>query len=122
MAEQAKIICIGCPKGCTVTVEHEGKTILKVDGYKCNNGLEYAQNEFTAPKRVFTSTVRIDGGELAVVPVKTAQAIPKDRLFDCARAVCGLTVAAPVEIGAVVCPNICGTDVDLIATRDVAVR
>ena len=45
---QTKIICIGCPKGCTVTVTHEGKTIEKIEGFGCANGKVYAENEFTA--------------------------------------------------------------------------
>lgn len=122
MAEQTKIICIGCPKGCSVTVAHEGKTIVEVTGYQCENGLAYARDEFTAPKRVLTSTVAIDDGILTMLPVKTAQAIPKEKLFDCAKVICGLRAQAPVAIGDVICPDICGTGVDLIATRNIPIQ
>ncbi|MDD2415024.1 MAG: DUF1667 domain-containing protein [Eubacteriaceae bacterium] len=120
MSEKTKIICIGCPKGCTISVFHQDKTIEKIEGYQCKNGLAYARDEFTAPRRVLTSTVKIEGGTLAMLPVKTVRAIPKEKLFDCAKKICTLRVNAPVTMGTVICSDLCGTDVDLVATRDVA--
>lgn len=120
MAELTKIICIGCPKGCPVIIEHEDKTILNITGYRCKVGQTYAENEFTAPKRVFTSTVRIHNGILAMLPVKTDGAIPKEKIFDLAKFICTLQAEAPVTSGDVLCADVCGTGVNLIATRDVA--
>lgn len=122
MKEETKIICIGCPKGCTISIEHEGKKILDVTGYRCKIGLEYATNEFTAPKRVFTSTVKLMNGEIKMLPVKTKGSVPKEKLFDIAKSICQLQVQAPVQIGDVICADICGTGVDLIAARDAAQR
>ena len=45
---QTKIICIGCPKGCPITVTYEDKTITNIEGFGCKNGENYARNEFTA--------------------------------------------------------------------------
>lgn len=50
--DQTKIICIGCPKGCPITVTYEDKTITNIEGFGCKNGENYARNEFTAPVRV----------------------------------------------------------------------
>ena len=105
---QTKIICIGCPKGCPITVTYEDK-----------NGENYARNEFTAPVRVFTSTVKVENGEFALVPVKTAGSVPKKMLMECAKESCRITVKAPVSVGDVVCEDFCGTGVKLVATRDV---
>ena len=32
---QTKIICIGCPKGCPITVTYEDKTITNIEGFGC---------------------------------------------------------------------------------------
>lgn len=119
MSEQTKIICTSCPRGCQITVTHESKEITDIKGYTCKRGLNYAEDEFTLPKRVVTSTVRINDGELVMLPVRTEEAIPKSKIFDCVKAICNISVDAPVTVGTVICPNICGTNVDLIASRDV---
>ena len=117
--DQTKIICIGCPKGCPITVTYEDKTITNIEGFGCKNGENYARNEFTAPVRVFTSTVKVENGEFALVPVKTAGSVPKKMLMECAKESCRITVKAPVSVGDVVCEDFCGTGVRLVATRDV---
>lgn len=116
--EQTKIICISCPKGCPVLVLHEGSDVKEVTGHSCASGKTYAQNEFTNPVRVLTSTVRVDGGELALLPVKTKEPVPKGMMFDCMQDICRIVVKAPVKIGTVLRENIGGTGVDLIACRD----
>ena len=90
---QTRIICIGCPKGCAVTVTHEGTTIQNIEGFGCENGRTYARNEFTAPVRIFTSTVRVEGGSSALVPVKTAGSVPKNMLMECAKESCRITAS-----------------------------
>jgi CxxC motif-containing protein len=119
MAE-VQIICIGCPKGCKVTLAHDDENnILSVSGYGCKNGEEYAKNEFTAPVRIFTSTVKVTGGDLPLVPVKTKGAVPKSMLMECAKESCKIEVSAPVKIGDVIKSDLCGTGVDLVAARNI---
>lgn len=119
MAEVA-IICIGCPKGCKITLTHDDSNrILSITGCGCKNGEDYAKNEFTAPVRIFTSTVRVEGGELALAPVKTKGSVPKGMLMECARQTCKVLVKAPVKIGDVIIKNLCGTGVDLVAARNI---
>lgn len=120
MEEMKTIICIGCPKGCKVVLSHnEKKEILSVTGYGCKNGETYARNEFTAPVRIFTSTVKVTGGDLPLVPVKTKNPVPKHMLMECAKESCKIEVSAPVKIGDVVKSNLCGTGVDLVAARNI---
>lgn len=120
MTNQTKIICIGCPKGCLVTVQHEAGGIIAITGHRCKSGLEYAENEFTEPKRIFTSTVKLKNGQIAVLPVKTREPVPKEKLFEIAKATCDLQAEAPVYIGDIICADVCGTGVDLIAVRNAA--
>ena len=76
MAEISEIICVTCPKGCTLRVKHEGKEVLEVlDG--CKRGEEYAICELQDPRRMVASTVRVEGGLHPLVPVYTRKAFPK---------------------------------------------
>ena len=113
------LICIGCPLGCAVKVEVEGSRIISVTGNTCPRGEIYAKKEVTNPTRVVTSTVRIKGGIFPVVPVKTESDIPKDRIFDCIRALREVELTAPVKIGDMALRDAAGTGVDIIVTRNV---
>ena len=115
------LTCIGCPLGCQITVELEGDTVVSVTGNTCPRGDAYARKEVTAPARIVTSTVRVKGGTIPMVSVKTAGEIPKGKIFDCVKALKNVEVAAPVKIGQVVLTDAAGTGVDIVATKDVAV-
>ena len=113
------LICIGCPLGCPLTVEMEGKEVKNVTGNTCPRGVAYAKKELTNPTRIVTSTVRVAGGKLAMVSVKTQSDIPKDKIFDCVKALKDVELTAPVKIGDVVLENVAGTGVNVIATKNV---
>lgn len=120
--EKVNLTCIGCPLGCALTVEMEGGEVLSVTGNTCKNGEKYARKEMTHPTRIVTSTVRVAGGQLPVVSVKTASDIPKGKMFECVRELRTVEVPAPVEIGQVILPDVAGTGVCVIATKKVAAR
>ena len=120
--EKVNLICIGCPLGCPLEVEMEGQTVVSVSGNTCKNGEKYARKELTNPTRIVTSTVRVTGGKLNVVSVKTASDIPKSKIFDCAKALKAVQIAAPVAIGQIILSNVAGTGVDVVATKNVARR
>ncbi len=112
-----ELICIVCPNGCHLQVDEENG--YQVTGNACLRGEEYGKNELLRPVRVLTGTVRVHGAALKRCPVKTAGAIPKALLLEAAKALCTVDVAAPVRRGDVVLANICGTGVDVAATRDI---
>ena len=113
------LICIGCPLGCALHVSGNPED-LTVTGNTCPRGASYARTECTAPVRRFTGTVAVSGGVLPVVSVKTAQDIPKDAIFAVAAAVRTLRAEAPIAIGDVLCENIAGTGVALVAAKNIA--
>lgn len=117
--EERKLTCIGCPMGCPLTVTMNGKEVVSVVGNTCKHGAEYARKEVTNPTRVVTSTVRVTGVNAAVVSVKTREDIPKDKLFECVKALKEVEVKIPVHIGDVILPNVANTGVDVIATKNV---
>ena len=120
MSETVNLTCIGCPLGCTVTVTKNGSEITDITGYTCKRGLEYAKTEVLAPVRTITSTVRVTGSDAAVVPVKTANPIPKEKIPECMELIYTMKAKAPVAIGDVICDNIAGTGVALVATASCA--
>ena len=118
MSEKINLTCIGCPLGCSIEVIKNGDEIESITGYTCKRGHDYAQTEVLAPVRTVTSTVRVNGGKNPVVAVKTAQPIPKNKIWDCMREIYDITVNAPVAIGDVICDNIAGTGVELVASAN----
>ncbi|MEG1292991.1 MAG: DUF1667 domain-containing protein [Clostridium sp.] len=120
--EKRELICIGCPLGCVVTVEMDGSEIKSITGNTCKRGEDYARKEMTNPTRIVTSTVRVTGGHLDVVSVKTQTDIPKGKIFDCMRALKDVCVKAPVQIGDVIAADIAGTGVNMVATKAILVK
>lgn len=116
--EKRRINCIVCPLSCVGEVCLADGQITKVAGFTCPRGQEYARCEVTAPKRMLTSTVRISGGKLPLLPVVSAQPVPKDKVIACARRLAAVTVTAPVKEGDVVMADILGLGVDVVASRD----
>ena len=117
--EQRELICINCPLGCPLTVTIENGEVIKVTGSTCPRGEAYGRKECTNPTRIVTSTVRIEGGSLPVISVKTASDIPKGKMADVVSELKNVILTAPVPIGDVVVENIAGTGVNVIATRNV---
>jgi len=64
-----------------------------------------------------TSLIEVPGSS-EPLSVKTRTAIPKDRIFDCLKAIRACQVRLPVRIGDVILPDVLGTGVDVVATRN----
>lgn len=114
-----EIICTVCPRGCHVMVEGEGEKILSVEGHSCKRGLEYASAEFAHPVRILTTTVKIADVAGDLLPVRSSKPLPKEKLFDCMDAIRQVQVKLPVKRYDVVIADICGTGVDIVATKTV---
>ena len=116
-----ELTCISCPLGCPLKVEtDENGAVLQVTGNTCKRGEVYGKKEVTAPERTVTSTVAVVGGSAPLVSVRTRTDIPKGKIFDCMEAIRAAKIQAPVHIGDVVVENVCGTGVDVVATKAVA--
>jgi CxxC motif-containing protein len=96
----------------------DGK-IASVTGNYCPKGIKYAGEEFINPLRILPTTVKVIGGELPLVSVKTEKAIPKRLLLEAMAEIAEIEVTAPVKIGQVIKDNLVGTGVSLVATRNV---
>lgn len=109
-----ELICISCPLGCNLTVDIENKIVT---GNTCKRGEVYGINEVINPIRVITSTVKVIGGTLPVLPVKTNGAISKGLNFEAMKIINDITVFAPIKLGDIIIKNILNTGVDVISTR-----
>jgi len=112
------ITCIICPVGCKAKVTIENGKITKIEDLECPRGEEYVTREFEAPVRDFFTTVRIKGAMFPVLPVRTTQPIPKDKILDCISELADAVVDAPVKVGDVIAKNLLGLGADIVATRD----
>ena len=117
--ETRNLTCIGCPLGCAITVTMDGGNVVSITGNTCKRGDVYARKEVTNPTRIVTSTVRVSGGSIDMVSVKTKEDIPKGKIFECVKALKGIEVPAPVHIGDVILENVADTGVDIVATKNV---
>lgn len=120
MSEVRNLICIRCPMGCALKVALEDGEVTGVTGNSCPRGAEYGRNEVAHPMRTVTSTVKVVGGIRPVVSCKTAQEIPKEKIYEVMRAINAAKVTAPVNIGDVIVSDVAGTGSDLVATAKVA--
>ncbi len=111
------IICIVCAKGCRAEAWEGEDGSVQVRGSLCRNGREYVRNEFRDPRRILTTTVRVEGSNLRF-PVRSRGPVPKARLMECMQEIRRLAVRPPVSIGDVLIADILGTGQDLIASAD----
>lgn len=117
--QKKELTCIGCPLGCALTVTLEGAAVCAVCGNTCPRGEAYARKELTNPTRIVTTTVRVRGGTMPMASVRTAEDIPKGKMFACVAALKEVVLDAPVTLGQVVLPDVAETGVAVLATRNV---
>lgn len=123
--ETLRFNCTTCPSECLLTVEVERDAdgavveVRSVTGNSCLRGDTFAHQELTCPMRVLTTTVAVSGGDEALLPVRTANAIPLELHAQAMDLIRGLVVKAPIRMGDVILPNLLDTGTDLIASMDI---
>lgn len=115
--EVRELTCVACPMGCQMTASIDNGVVVSVTGNTCPRGKKYAETECTHPVRPLTTTVKVEGGKHPVVPVKSADPVPKEKMFECMEALNKVTVKAPIKIGDVIVEDICSTGVKIVATN-----
>ncbi len=123
--ETLQFNCTTCPSECLLTVEVERSVdgtvveVRSVTGNSCPRGDKFAHQELTCPMRVLTTTVAVSGGDEALLPVRTAEAIPLELHAQAMDLIRDLVVKAPIRMSDVVLPNLLDTGTDLIASMDI---
>jgi CxxC motif-containing protein len=117
--EERKLTCIVCPIGCRLNITLDNGRIGNISGNRCKRGNAYAKEECTAPKRMLTSSVWVTGGIHPLVPVKSERPIPKELIMQCMETIRRVKVQAPVRTGDIIIKDVCGTGVNIVATRSI---
>lgn len=118
MTEKTTVTCVACPKGCEVTVEHDGDEIISIEGNACPQGADYAKEEIVAKTRILPTTVRVKNGALALCPVKTTKQIPLELMDQAMNKIGEKEIEAPLKMGQVIIENLLETGADVVATRN----
>ena len=123
--ETLQFNCTTCPSECLLTVEVKRDTdgavaeVRSVTGNNCPRGDKFAHQELTCPMRVLTTTVAVSGGDEALLPVRTAEAIPLALHAQAMALIRGLVVNAPIRMDDVVLEDLLGTNIDLVASMNI---
>lgn len=123
--ETLRFNCTTCPSECLLTVEVERDAdgavveVRSVTGNSCPRGDTFAHQELTCPMRVLTTTVAVSGGDEALLPVRTTEAIPLALHAQAMDLIRGVVVEVPIRMGNIVLPNLLNTGIDLIASMDI---
>ena len=123
--ETLQFNCTTCPSECLLSVEVERDAdgnvaaVHSVTGNSCPRGDKFAHQELTCPMRVLTTTVAVSGGDEALLPARTAEAIPLELHTQAMALIRGLVVEAPIHMGDVVLENLLDTNVNLVASMDI---
>ena len=110
------VTCINCPMGCLVEAEIENGEVVSVKGNTCKRGETYARQECVRPMRMVTAALAVEGSATPL-SVKTSAPIPKELITGCMKEIGRAKAELPVKAGDTVVENVCGTGVNVIATR-----
>lgn len=135
-----ELICISCPLGCHLTVtlpaggEQAGPEAsipedeIRVSGNRCPRGEIYGREELLRPRRVVTATVSPRAATVASpdsrnvdsrpprIPVKSRDAVPRERIPSVLNRLYAMDFPLPVNCGDVIA-EIDG--VDFLVTRSI---
>jgi len=114
-----EIICEVCPTSCLIKATVRGAELVKIIGNKCEKGENFVLEETTNPRRILTSTVRVQNGENEVVSIKTDKPIPRNLLFLAAKELSKIRLEAPVEPDQIIVGNLLSTGAKVIATKGI---
>ena len=122
MLEKKNLTCIGCPLSCPLELVIVDGEIHELSGNDCKRGEAYARQEHSAPCRLVSTTVACSAGLWPRLPVKTAAAVPKEKVQAVVQELHALQIEAPVRIGQVILKNVAGTGIAVCATRSLPQR
>lgn len=115
--DPSKFVCISCPNSCEMDVKNENGEI-SVSGNKCPKGKEFVINELSHPTRTIATSVKTTFKDMPVLPVRTNNEIPKDKIFDVMNEINKVVIDKHTNVGDVIISNVLGLNVDIIATNN----
>jgi len=117
--ETREIVCILCPVGCKINVEIKDGEVTRIENAECKRGIDYSVQEVKSPVRDFFTTIRVKGGRIPLLSVRSTKPVPKDMLMAYASELARIVVSAPVRLGDTIVENILESGIDIVATKDI---
>jgi len=119
--EKKVYTCMVCPKSCNgEMIISQGK--IEFSGYFCKKGEKYAESEYTDPKRLLSTTVKVANAAINRLPVVSNKEISKDMLIECLEFLYTQIFNAPVEEGDILIEDILNTGVSIISAIDLEIK
>ena len=109
------LVCIVCPRGCQLQVDEN----LNVTGNTCKRGEIYGKQEVKDPKRIVTTTCKVDDPIFKTCSCKTSDVISKSEIFDVCKEIKTITLKRPIHIGDIIIENVLGLGVNVVATSNI---
>lgn len=103
--------------GCQLTATIENGVVTAVTGNTCKRGDSYARKGVRGPRPHRHRHRPLHRRLGSVVSVRTEGEVPKEKVFDVAHALNTAQAHLPIAAGDVVIPEVCGTGVNVIATK-----
>lgn len=94
--EEGTVTCTICPNGCQVKWDEATDTF---SGNKCFRGEKFAIQEWTAPLRTVTTTVKIETGEDILLPVRTVGMVDRNQVKKVVKILSNIKLHNSVSIG-----------------------
>lgn len=122
---ERELICLVCPNGCSIHVDYEEGNpprLVRAEGARCPRGETWAQQEIEDPRRTFSTSVRVFGGDFLEASVRLTKPVPLSKVFEVMAEIKKIGLKAPLAIGDVILVNPAGTETEVIITRNVLTR
>lgn len=116
-----EFVCIVCPNSCKLSVEEKDGELM-VTGAACKRGIIHGRQEYQNPRRMLTTTVVVQDGIYPRISVVSRDEIPKEKLKECLSYLYKIRVSTPIHCGDILVKNICGTGVDILASRSMKTK
>lgn len=114
-----ELICISCPQGCRLTAEYDtAPRNARISGNRCPRGAVYAVNELTDPRRTVTAVVPTVDEKHPVLPVRSTEPFPKEKIPQLLNMLYAMKVNLPVLCGDIILKDALGTGIDIIAAEN----
>ena len=116
--ERDTITCTVCPNGCQVKWD---EATGQYSGNKCPRGQAFAVQERTSPKRTVTTTIKLAGSGLKLIPVRSSGTVNRNVVAHIVETLRDTTVKGSVQSGEVVyTETIAGDEIKIITTYGIS--
>ena len=111
----SSILCTRCPRGCSLIVKRSQGKIVSVSGNRCERGREFALNYEDEKKDIICTTVKIQGAQIGLLPVKSQKALTQQEAYEFIGACSDICLKAPYSCGDRI--SLSDSPCDALATR-----